>query len=84
METRSSSSSTNGQEGNTATATPVSVEDLDIAAFLREVSEKDKQVARSKGAEKALDNKGVSKKHWKRANKTEQSFLDGLTKVGTW
>ena len=84
METRSSSSPTNGQGGNTATATPVSVEELDIAAFLREVSEKDKQVVRSKGAEMALDNKGVSKKHWKRANKTEQSFLDGLTKVGKY
>ena len=60
----------------------VSPDDLDLAALLREVSEADKHVPRTENALKALNNKGVSNEHWKQANKTKQSFIEGLEKVG--
>ena len=75
--------SVTNHQNDVATASD-GVADLDLGAQLREVEENERNVQRSDGALKALDNKGVSLKHWKRANQTEQSFLDGLTKVGTF
>ena len=70
MNTRSSSS----PSSNTA-----ALDDID--SILREVNEIDRKVKRTDGAEKALDNKGMTTGHWKRANKTEESFLNGLASV---
>ena len=64
------------------TSPNISVEDLDLEALLKEISVKDRHVARSENARKALNNRGVSKEHWKRSNETEQSFLEGLENVG--
>ena len=44
--------------------------------FRREVNEIDRKVKRTDGAEKALDNKGMTTGHWRRAKKTEASVVD--------
>ena len=58
-----------------------SMANYDLDAILREVNDIDKNVIRTEEAEKALDNKGMSRSHWNRASKQEQSFLDGLAVV---
>ena len=60
----------------------VLVDDLDLATLLCEVSKADKHVPRTENTLKALNNKGVSIEHWKQANETKQSFIEGLKKVG--
>ena len=58
-----------------------SMANYDLDAILREVNDIDKNVIRTEEAERALDNKGMSRSHWNRASKQEQSFLDGLSVV---
>ena len=53
----------------------------DVGAILIEIEENDMKVIRSKDALKALDNKGVTIGHFRRANKMEESFLNGLAAV---
>ena len=53
----------------------------DLDAILREVNDIDKNVIRTEEAERALDNKGMSRSHWNHTSKQEQSFLDGLSVV---
>ena len=53
----------------------------DVGAILREIEENDRKVIRSKDALKALDNKGVTVGHFRRANKMEESFLNDLAAV---
>ena len=53
----------------------------EVGAILREIEENDRKVIRSKDALKALDNKGVTVGHFRRANKMEESFLNGLGAV---
>ena len=64
------------------TTPDISVKDLDLDELLRDISVKDCHVARSENAQKALNNRGMSKEHWKRSNETKQSFLDGLENLG--
>ena len=52
-----------------------------IDDILREVNDINKNVIRTEEAEKALDNKGMTRSHWVRASKQEQSYLDGLAAV---
>ena len=56
-------------------------DDIDVTALLHEAEANEVDVERSKESLKALNNKGVSEAHVRRANKTEQSFVDGLQRV---
>ena len=48
-----------------------SMANYDLDAILREVNDIDKNVIRTEEAERALDNKGMSRSHWNRASKQE-------------
>ena len=55
---------------------------IDIRALLAEIELNEEEVIRSDVNKKAMDMKGVSNDHHRRALKCEESFLNGLRSVG--
>ena len=55
---------------------------VDINALLKEMEHNEEDVERSDKNKKAMDMKGVSNDHHRRAAKQEMSFFNGLRSVG--
>ena len=53
----------------------------DIDSILCEINDIKKNISQRKVAEKALDNKDMSRSYWNCASKQEHSFLDGLSAI---
>ena len=56
---------------------------MSIKDILRDIQAIDSNIVRSDGAEKALANKGMTKKHWNRTNHTEENGLAGAHVFGS-
>ena len=63
-------------------ASSVAPTEIDHSALLIEGERNEEQVERDENNQKALRSHDISKKHYRRANKMEESFLNGIANVG--
>ena len=89
MTTRSRSNVTPPENNATAAAPVISEaitaeDEFNIDTYLTEVSKVQENVERSEADKKAMTSMDITKQHHARKNKIEQSFLDGIAKIGEY
>ena len=72
---------TSSNRQQTLGAASNSSDDLDLGAYLDHVKDIETNVDRSASEVQAMNARGVTPKHWKRANLLENSFIDGIAGI---
>ena len=57
---------------------------FDYASLLQKAEENEEEVERDPQNSKALHSHDITKKHYRKANKMEESFLNGVASVGKY